>query len=120
LAAGARFLIALGSNMRHPRHGAPRQVIAAAAEALGSAGLAVEALSPVLTSAPLGPSRRHYANAVAILASDIDPEALLGRLQSIERAFGRRRRGARWRARVLDLDIVLCYGAGDRGRAQGW
>jgi 2-amino-4-hydroxy-6-hydroxymethyldihydropteridine diphosphokinase len=31
-------------------------------------------------------------------------------LQAIEHAFGRRRAGARWRARVLDLDIVMWSG----------
>ena len=105
-----RYLIALGSNMRHPRYGAPRQVIEAAIVALGMAGLPVEAVSPVVTSAPLGRSRRRYANAAAIVASDLAPEALLDRLQSLEHAFGRRRRGSRWGARVLDLDIVLWSG----------
>jgi len=31
---------------------------------------------------------------------------MLERLNSIERHFGRDRRGARWRARTLDLDIL--------------
>jgi 2-amino-4-hydroxy-6-hydroxymethyldihydropteridine diphosphokinase len=107
LAGPARYLIALGSNVRHPRYGGPARVMAAAIDALGRAGLTVEAVSPVVASAPLGPSRRRYANAAAIVASELAPDALLGRLQSVEREFGRRRRGARWRARVLDLDIVL-------------
>ncbi len=39
------------------------------------------------------------------------PGALLGELQAIEHRFGRRDRGGqRWRARVLDLDIVLWSG----------
>ncbi len=105
-----RYLIALGSNVRHARYGGPREVLAAAIEALGGAGLTIEALSPTLTSAPLGPSRRRYANAAAIVATEREPEALLEVLQAIERAFGRRPRGARWRARVLDLDIVLWSG----------
>ena len=96
--------------MRHARFGGPREVLAAAVEALGDAGLTVEAVSPTLTSAPLGPSRRRYANAAAIVATERAPEALLEFLQAIERAFGRRPRGARWRARVLDLDIVLWSG----------
>jgi 2-amino-4-hydroxy-6-hydroxymethyldihydropteridine diphosphokinase len=96
--------------VRHPVHGTPRQVIAAALAALGEAELAVEAASPVVASSPLGPSRRRYANAAAIVATDLAPEALLDRLQQIERGFGRRRRGARWRARVLDLDVVLWSG----------
>jgi 2-amino-4-hydroxy-6-hydroxymethyldihydropteridine diphosphokinase len=105
-----RYLIALGSNMRHAVHGAPRRVLETAIAALAEAGLAVEAVSPIVTSAPLGPSRRRYANAAAVVTTDLAPEALLDRLHAIERAFGRRRRGSRWRARVLDLDIVLWSG----------
>ncbi len=96
--------------MRHPRHGAPRQVIEAAIAALCNAGLSVGAVSPVVSSVPLGASRRRYANAAAIVTSALGPEALLDLLQAVEHAFGRRRRGARWRARVLDLDIVLWSG----------
>ncbi|MFA9200332.1 MAG: 2-amino-4-hydroxy-6-hydroxymethyldihydropteridine diphosphokinase [Cypionkella sp.] len=102
--------MALGSNQRHARHGGPRRVLAAALTALGQAGLAVEAASPVMASAPLGPSRRRYANAAALVASALAPEELLTTLQGIEQAFGRRRRGARWRARPLDLDLVLWSG----------
>ena len=96
--------------MRHAVHGSPRQVIDAALAALAEAGLVVEAASAVVASAPLGPSRRRYANAAAIVATDLAPEDVLERLQRIERSFGRRRRGARWRARVLDLDVVLWSG----------
>lgn len=105
-----RYLIALGSNVRHPRHGAPREVLRAAARALDSAGMDLEALSPIIASAPLGPSRRRYANACALVSSPLAPAALLARLQSIEHTFGRVRRGAPWRARTLDLDIVLWSG----------
>jgi 2-amino-4-hydroxy-6-hydroxymethyldihydropteridine diphosphokinase len=70
----------------------------------------VEAASRTLASAPIGPSRRRYANAAVIVATAAGPEAVLDRLQGIEHAFGRRRRGARWGARVLDLDIVLWSG----------
>lgn len=85
-------------------------MLAAALEALGDEGLSVEAASPVVESAPLGPSRRRYANAAAEIATDLAPEALLDRLQAIERRFGRTRRGQRWRARVLDLDLILWTG----------
>jgi 2-amino-4-hydroxy-6-hydroxymethyldihydropteridine diphosphokinase len=40
------------------------------------------------------------------------PDSMLGLLQRIEAEFGRRRRGQRWGARVLDLDIVLWDGGG--------
>lgn len=96
--------------MRHPRFGDPREVISAALAALEGAGAAVKTVSPVIASAPLGPSSRRYANAAAVVESCLEPEDLLDVLQAIERDFGRRRRGARWRARVLDLDLVLWSG----------
>ncbi|MCT2557548.1 2-amino-4-hydroxy-6-hydroxymethyldihydropteridine diphosphokinase [Tsuneonella sp. YG55] len=105
-----RYLVALGSNVRHPRYGNPRSVIAAALAALDKAGARVEVASPVIASVPLGPSRRRYANAAAVIASALAPEGLLDVLQAIERDFGRRRRGARWGARVLDLDLILWSG----------
>ena len=105
-----RYLIALGSNKRHHRHGAPAGVLAAALDALAAHGIAVLAVAPVLQSAPLGPSRRRYANGAALIESDLDPEELLALLKSTERQFGRRSGGQRWASRVLDLDIVLWSG----------
>lgn len=102
--SAATYLIGLGSN-RRGRHGAPADEVRAALAAIGS----VEAVSPVVTSAAMGPSHRAFANAVALVASDESPPALLARLKRIERAFGRRR-GQRWGARVIDLDILLWSG----------
>lgn len=93
--------------MRVPGLGAPRQVVGAAVAAIGAEGLEVVSVSPFIDSEPLGPSLRRYANACAVVATDLDPAALLSRLQAIERTFGRRHRGQKWRARPLDLDIVL-------------
>jgi len=105
-----RYLIALGSNMRHVRHGPPERVLAAACAALTDEGAKVLARAPTLRSAPLGPSRRRYANSAVLIESRDDPDALLRRLKALERAFGRSRRGQRWASRVLDLDIVLWDG----------
>lgn len=105
-----RYLIALGSNIRHPRHGGPPAVLRAALARLDRKRVRVEAASAIIASAPLGPSRRRYANAVAIVRTRMKPERLLARLQRLEAKFGRRRAGAPWRARVLDLDIVLWSG----------
>lgn len=102
-----RYLIALGSNMRHVRHGRPERVLLAAAEYLPGT---VEAMAPLVASAPLGPSRRRYANGVAVLRTELMPGPLLARLKQIEREFGRRVGGRRWGSRVLDLDIVLWSG----------
>jgi len=107
--AASTYLIALGSNRRHGRHGAPRGVIAAALAALAGEGLRVRAASPIVETAPIGPSRRRFANAAALIESEDAPPALLDRLKRIERDFGRRR-GVRWGARVIDLDIVLWSG----------
>lgn len=105
-----RYLIALGSNRRHHRHGDPRGVLRAAFAALDRKGLKLKAASPIVASAPLGPSLRRYANAAALVKTDLAPDALLDRLKAIERRFGRRRGGQAWSARVLDLDIALWSG----------
>ena len=105
-----RYVIALGSNVRHPRHGPPPAVLRAALAAMAQEGLEIEAASPIIASAPLGPSRRRYANAAARVATLLMPPALLALLQQIEASFGRVRRGARWGARTLDLDVVLWSG----------
>jgi len=105
-----RYLIALGSNQRHHRHGRPERVLVAALDALGRGGVKVLEAAPVIRSAPLGPSRRRYANGAALIKTRLTPEQLLDRLKAIESEFGRRRSGQRWTARVLDLDIVLWSG----------
>lgn len=84
-------------------------VIEAAFAAL-TARFDVEAASRIVSTAPLGPSHRRYANAAAVVGTDMVPLDTLAALQAIERAFGRRRRGQRWRARVLDLDLILWSG----------
>jgi 2-amino-4-hydroxy-6-hydroxymethyldihydropteridine diphosphokinase len=66
--------------------------------------------SKIVTSKPVGPSQRIYANAAATISSDLDPLRLLIRLKAIEHHFGRRHRGQSWRPRVLDLDIILWSG----------
>lgn len=104
-----RYAIALGSNRRHGRHGGPESVIAAALAALQAAGVAVIAVSPVIRTAAIGPAGRGFANAAALVATPLSPPALLALLKRIERDFGRRR-GRRWGARVLDLDILLWSG----------
>jgi 2-amino-4-hydroxy-6-hydroxymethyldihydropteridine diphosphokinase len=107
---GYRYVVALGSNRRHHRHGPPRAVLTAALAALDCAGLQLLRASRTVDSRPLGPSLRTYANAIALVASELEPEAMLVRLKAIEAGFGRRRGGQRWTARVLDLDLVLWNG----------
>lgn len=98
------YVIALGSN-RRGRHGAPEAELRAALAEIGG----VVKASPVIATAPLGPSRRRFANAAALIESVETPPELLLRLKAIERDFGRRR-GRRWDSRVIDLDIILWSG----------
>ena len=102
--ATAIYAIGIGSN-RRGRHGGPVDEVRAAIAAIGG----LVAASPVIGSAPLGPSIRRFANAAILIGSDETPPVLLARLKGIEAAFGRRR-GRRWGARVIDLDILLWSG----------
>jgi 2-amino-4-hydroxy-6-hydroxymethyldihydropteridine diphosphokinase len=104
-----RYSIGIGSNQPLARGLGPRALVEAAFAALDRKPFRLIARSPVITSRPLGPSRRSYANAVALIATDKEPPAVLARLQKLERAAGRRR-ARRWGARTLDLDIVLWDG----------
>jgi 2-amino-4-hydroxy-6-hydroxymethyldihydropteridine diphosphokinase len=108
--SGTYYLIALGSNQRHPRLGSPREVVSAAMDFMDGTLGEVLARSPVIDSAPVGPSQRRYANAALVLESRLDPHEMLYSLQALEAQLGRVRRGQRWRSRVIDLDIILWSG----------
>jgi 2-amino-4-hydroxy-6-hydroxymethyldihydropteridine diphosphokinase len=97
------YAIALGSN-RRSRWGSPAAAVRAAAAEIGA-----ERLSHVRATPALGPAGRSFANAVAIVWSELPPPALLARLKAVEAGFGRRP-GRRWGSRVLDLDIILWSG----------
>lgn len=105
-----RYLVALGSNRRLAGVGRPRAVLDAAIHALADEGWGIEAVSDWIDSDPVGPSHRRYANGAAVLCGDLEPSAALANLQAVEALFERDRRGERWRARTLDLDIVLWSG----------
>ena len=99
------YVVGIGSN-RRGRHGSPTAEVAAALAALPGR---LVVFASIIVTAPLGPSIRRFANTVAVIESDCAPGDLLRRLKAIERAFGRRR-GQRWGARVIDLDILLWSG----------
>lgn len=108
------YAIALGSNRPHGRHGRPPQVVLAALAELDRRFGLFDA-SPILLNRASGRAGRDFANAVAVVESDLEPPVLLAELKRIEREFGRRP-GRRWRARVLDLDIALWSGGRFRSR----
>jgi 2-amino-4-hydroxy-6-hydroxymethyldihydropteridine diphosphokinase len=108
--AGATYLygIAVGSNRAHGRYGRPPQVVEAAIARLDQEFGLFDA-SPIVLNAARGGAGRDFANAVALVESELEPPEMLSSLKAIEREFGRRR-GRRWGPRVLDLDIALWSG----------
>jgi 2-amino-4-hydroxy-6-hydroxymethyldihydropteridine diphosphokinase len=108
------YAIAIGSNRMHGRHGRPAGVVEAAIAELDGRFDLFDA-SPILLNPAAHGAGRDFANAVALVESDMDPHAVLAELHAIERAFGRRR-GKRWGPRVLDLDILAWDGGPVRSR----
>ncbi|WP_366048631.1 2-amino-4-hydroxy-6-hydroxymethyldihydropteridine diphosphokinase, partial [Sphingorhabdus sp. EL138] len=104
------YLIGIGSNQPHPVIGTPNNIIPHAIAALEMGDIDVFAHSATIQSSPMGPSSRRFANAAAVIATQLPPPTLLARLHEIESHFGRVRRGQNWGARVLDLDILLWSG----------
>jgi 2-amino-4-hydroxy-6-hydroxymethyldihydropteridine diphosphokinase len=94
--------VALGSNL-----GDRAAHLQAGREALGALpGTTLIAASAIEETAPLaGMDQPPYLNQMVLLATDLEPRALLQACQAIERREGRQRT-ERWGARTLDLDIV--------------
>lgn len=110
------YAIALGSNRMIRGDQPPRAILASAMAHLGNKPCTLIACSSIIETAPVGPSRRRYANAAVVIRTHLDPPALLAHLQAMERQFGRRKHGQRWSARTLDLDIILWSGGIWAGR----
>ena len=109
------YVVAIGSNRPHGRFGRPSGVVEAAIARLDSDFGLFDA-SPIILNPAHGGAGRDFANAVAIVESALEPQAMLRELKTIERGFGRRR-GRRWAPRVLDLDLVLWSGGKFRSRS---
>ena len=102
------YAIAIGSNRPHGRYGRPAGVVEAAIAKLDEDFGLFDA-SPIVLNGAKGGAGRDFANAVALVESELKPSEMLSHLKSLEREFGRRP-GKRWGPRVLDLDIVLWSG----------
>jgi 2-amino-4-hydroxy-6-hydroxymethyldihydropteridine diphosphokinase len=108
------YAIAIGSNRPHGGFGRPPQVVEAAIAGLDRDFGLFDA-SPILLNRAHGGAGRDFANAVALVESDLQPPEMLRALKAMGGEFGRRR-GRRWGSRVLDLDIVDWSGGPWRSR----
>lgn len=101
--------IGLGSNLEHPKN----QVMQALLELDLLENSYLLAYSSLYQSSPMtldgnSDKQEDYINAVAKLATQLEPVDLLDKLQTIENKQKRVRK-KRWGARTIDLDILL-YG----------
>lgn len=98
--------IAIGSNLADPL----QQVKAALAALAILPHSRLVKTSSFYRTKPLGPQDQpDYLNAVVELETELTAEQLLDATQAIELNQGRQRKGQRWGARTLDLDLLL-YG----------
>jgi 2-amino-4-hydroxy-6-hydroxymethyldihydropteridine diphosphokinase len=100
------ILIGIGSNLVAPPAKTPLETAQAALPALAAPHLQPFACSSWYESAPVPLSDQPwFVNAVALIATELEPAALLNRLLDVEARFGRVR-GERNAARTLDLDLL--------------
>jgi 2-amino-4-hydroxy-6-hydroxymethyldihydropteridine diphosphokinase len=99
------IVVACGAN-RRGLWGDPGETLERLAEALEAVDCHVLARSPVFKTVAVGPGRQPpYTNSVVLVRTPHGPARLLSILRQIEWRAGRRR-GVRWGARPLDLDII--------------
>lgn len=103
-------IIAFGSNLGDRA----LTISQAANEVADLGGTVLLSLSPLYESAAVKPDgvdldAPEYLNAVALVNTDLPPEALLAELAGIEQDHGRERH-ERWGDRTLDLDIIWMEG----------
>ena len=103
------YVVALGTNTHRGPVCHRDAAWSAALSKLAAAGCRIMRTSPTIVTPPIGPARRKFLNAAAVIVTPLEPAVLLVLLKSIEQALGRRR-GRRWGDRAIDLDIILWSG----------
>ncbi|HUZ74853.1 MAG TPA: 2-amino-4-hydroxy-6-hydroxymethyldihydropteridine diphosphokinase [Stellaceae bacterium] len=99
------ILIGLGANLPSAL-GPPQATLTAALAALEGAGVCILARSRWYRSEAIPASDQPwFVNAVAALATTLDPAALMRLLHCVEASFGRERQ-SRNEARPIDLDLL--------------
>jgi 2-amino-4-hydroxy-6-hydroxymethyldihydropteridine diphosphokinase len=93
-------VLSLGSNL-----GDRLAALQGGVDALAEAGRVV-AVSPVYETDPVGgPEQADFLNAVVVVETGLDAQALLGIAQAAEQRFARVR-DQRWGPRTLDVDVI--------------
>ncbi len=102
--SSAEALLALGGNLGDVRATFERAV----AMLCGDDAMRLVARSSDYRTPPWGVADQpDFINAAIIVATSLEPQALLARVQEVERALGRDRVGEqRWGPRPIDLDIL--------------
>ena len=96
--------IGLGSNLMNPEE----QIKQARLSIGKQADISEIDFSSLYASSPMGPQDQpDYVNAVMRVNTGLSAIELLRVLQDIENNQGRVRKGERWGARTLDLDLLL-------------
>ena len=105
-AARGGVYIGLGANLGEPAG----QLRRALARLAADGAIRVLRTSAFYRTTPWGRADQpEFLNAVAELATALEPGALVDALLATERALGRERDGERWGPRLIDLDLLL-YG----------
>ena len=101
-AATVPVVLALGANL-----GEARLTLARAVDGLaGADGLEIDAVSRLVSSAPVGgPEQPSYLNAVVLARTVLTPQSVLAVAHHLEQAAGRERL-VRWGPRTLDIDVI--------------
>jgi 2-amino-4-hydroxy-6-hydroxymethyldihydropteridine diphosphokinase len=115
------ILIGIGSNLEGP-WGSPSETVRRTFAALDESPLRLLKASRAILTAPHGRTDQpDFVNAVAEIATGLEPQPLLARLHAIERRAGRQRT-LHWGPRTLDLDLLDHHGlviTGDDGLEAG-
>jgi 2-amino-4-hydroxy-6-hydroxymethyldihydropteridine diphosphokinase len=96
--------LGLGSNV-----GDPAAHLRAALDLLPARGVEVEAVSSTYVTEPVGEvlDQPDFLNAAARIATELDPEPLLGACKAVEAERGRSFDAPRHSPRPLDVDVLL-------------
>ena len=98
--------LGLGSNLQHP----VTQLREALKQLNTLDSVEVMKTSSFYRTAPWGDKfQDDFINAVVQIETSLDAVSLLGEVQLLEDAMGRRRGGRRWGPRIIDIDLLL-YG----------